>query len=281
MAAWQSWSRVWLGQSARPHFLVNVNQKSDSLSAMNRRGFTLIELLVVISIIAVLASMLLPAIGLVKNSARSTVCMNNLRQFGVGFMTYASDNDGSLTSGMWNQELDEYLNTTGNPVPLIWDNTVTAQVNRIGISRCPSAPARTNDNYPLMLTYSYPGVFYDSRPANLFFAWIIWSPDPMTWYRNNKPPVPTLSTMRKPAEKALLCEYWATNSGRQNWGIDNVNDQRVRRVHNRGTNLLCGDGRVVTAPVSPGLAMYAEEKWDTPTEPLWRPYLNQGTRRLP
>ena len=247
---------------------------------MNRRGFTLIELLVVISIIAVLAAMLLPAIGLVKNSARSSVCMNNLRQFGVGFMTYASDNEGSLTSGLWNHQLDEYLNDSGYVIPQVWDNTANAWVKRISISRCPSAPAANTSNFPLMLTYAYPGVYYDSRAANKFFAWIIWSPDPGTWERNNKPPVATLSTMRRPGEKALLCEYWVDGS-RQNWGSDIVNNQLVRRVHNRGTNLLCGDGRVATAPVSSVVKMYATDDWSAASEPLWRPYVNQGTTRLP
>jgi prepilin-type N-terminal cleavage/methylation domain-containing protein len=245
---------------------------------MNRRGFTLIELLVVISIIAVLAAMLLPAIGLVKSSARSSVCMNNLRQFGIGFMTYASDNEGSLTSGLWNQQLDELLNDTGDVIPQVWDNTALAWVKRINISRCPSAPVANTSNFPLKLTYAYPGVYYDSRPAKLlYFAWQIWSPEPNAWERNNKPPVATLSTMRKPGEKALLCEFWADGS-RQNWGCDTLNNQLVRRVHNRGTNLLCGDGRVVTAPVSAGLAMFASETWG---DVLWQPYVNQGTTRLP
>ncbi len=56
------------------------------------KGFTLIELLVVVAIIAVLISILLPALSQVKEDARKTICGSNLHQVGVGYMMYAMDN---------------------------------------------------------------------------------------------------------------------------------------------------------------------------------------------
>jgi len=61
-----------------------------------RAGFTLIELLVVISIIAVLASLILPGVQNARRAARRTQCLNNMRNVGMAIHNFASSNNGRL-----------------------------------------------------------------------------------------------------------------------------------------------------------------------------------------
>ena len=85
---------------------------------MNRKtanyGFTLIELLVVVSIIALLISILMPALNKAREQAKAVICKTNLERMHFGVFMYAADNndrcfDYNFSRGLWLQRLVNYL----------------------------------------------------------------------------------------------------------------------------------------------------------------------------
>ena len=80
-----------------------------------RKGFTLIELLVVIAIIALLMSILMPALTRVSDQAKSAVCMSNLHQLAIAWKMYLDENKNRfpLSMGDWINDLVEYYKDEG------------------------------------------------------------------------------------------------------------------------------------------------------------------------
>ena len=63
---------------------------------MKRAAFTLIELLVVLAIIALLMGLLLPTLGAARAAGRAALCLSHVRQSGMAWTAYATDNDGAV-----------------------------------------------------------------------------------------------------------------------------------------------------------------------------------------
>src|SRR5262245_13863426 len=116
-----------------------------------RRAFTLVELLVVIAVIGVLIALLLPALHLAREAARSMSCSSNLRQFGVGLQTHAERHRDAFCSGAFDWLRD------GAITEYSWVGDLVKQAQPVGKMLCPSNPARGADVLNDLLTANAAG----------------------------------------------------------------------------------------------------------------------------
>ena len=226
--------------------------------AVKQRGFTLVELLVVIGIIAVLISILLPALSKARVAANSVVCQSNLKQIALALHSYAGDNRGALPylytyPGVGGIRGDYYhtwytnVLVDGKYLPnsgwhYTGGNAGDYGAIETGVWRCP------------VLNQVAWGGGYGVNGSNV----MVWShANPQTGATLTSPNPPTkLSSMKRPSD------YWLIGDGKTSllgpdatvpwisswdWGpLGNANTPKPSNRHPGGSNIAMCDGHVET-----------------------------------
>ncbi|MBN1509052.1 MAG: prepilin-type N-terminal cleavage/methylation domain-containing protein [Sedimentisphaerales bacterium] len=143
-----------------------------------KKAFTLIELLVVVSIIALLISILLPSLQRVHKQAMSIGCQANLRQWGILYATYTSQNNGYLPPLLDSVPTDwaasNWMGSSGIPHARLCIAEGGSFAAFKGIFCCPSA---AKPGYPIL---------FPAPKGGTFLAWTVgWSAGPSSlagWY---------------------------------------------------------------------------------------------------
>lgn len=191
-------------------------------------GLTLIELMVVIAIVAVLATLLMVSIPMVRARSELAVCTSNLRSIGQGIHLYAADHDGEAPAG---SEITAYINWYHLLEPYMGAMETDPEYGeRLGWQQCPAKHFPTPERRNVGYGWNYQN--FGSRETSPAHGWRT-----------------KLATVEQPSETIIVgCSPdEAVSRGRTYMNIyvydERYPDYHARR-HNGGGNYLMVDGSV-------------------------------------
>jgi prepilin-type N-terminal cleavage/methylation domain-containing protein/prepilin-type processing-associated H-X9-DG protein len=187
------------------------------------RAFTLIELLVVIAIIGILAALLLPALSSAREKARSTLCLNNCKQWGLAVNMYADD---------WQDYLPaEGSGGAASASPYAWYNVLPPYVGVPSLvtlyTQGKGPTARSKSMYTCPSTRNCPDITTDATPFYMYG--MNGAMDP------NGPASTKRSQVDKPSDTFMFCDNEGTFSS--------SNGKYAPSRHSGGSNFTFVDGR--------------------------------------
>jgi prepilin-type N-terminal cleavage/methylation domain-containing protein/prepilin-type processing-associated H-X9-DG protein len=163
------------------------------MPASKHSAFTLIELLVVIAIIAILAAILFPVFAKVREKARQTSCVSNMKQISLAVMQYTQDYDEHYTPAMFCELPGTPLTVCAPNYAVLWPQILQTYIKSQGVFQCPDDSDRTSVSTWAATTPTggYAKPFHTSYIANSLMM-----------YWNNV----TLAQVQSPASTVLLAD---------------------------------------------------------------------------
>ena len=253
----------------KPGFLHHRQMQEIPVFMPSFRIFTLIELLIVISIIAILAAMLLPALSQAREKARTVHCASCQRQLTMGTLNYGSD---------WNDYFPPH-NKDGKYWPqLLIGNSYTARKIYI----CETAFGKTTDNNIIAIwrTERSPQAIFNSDSS----AWYHPSYGMNGYIDCNTPARATMKHYKNPSGKLLFAETVTLSDRNSNRytgyytiryntadGILPTSGGIFSPIHNQGANLAWIDGHVTLKKFQSLANPYTEVKGINTSGNFWTP----------
>jgi prepilin-type N-terminal cleavage/methylation domain-containing protein/prepilin-type processing-associated H-X9-DG protein len=279
--------RLW-EQAGRPHgrdleFWIQAEAKARATAGANQTGrggrkkgtsksgraFTLIELLVVIAIIAILASMLLPALARAKNTAKQCSCLNNVRQIGLAYQGFVSDNADRFPAYVTERTAPAGTPDTADArAPYSYRQQLLPYIGTgTNVFGCPNAPKWADPA---------PGAWYNTDYGNNHNEANLAGASQQAWYLSHPDfgfnESITISSLRRPTDFIMLgdagrSDGTASRGGMypQPWAFDVSSQARMLGRHSKGTaNITYADGHARGAVTN--------QTWRTEQENNWRRY---------